>query len=262
MVISPNKWELDVQAYLNTCNITSATPRKQIRDFAAGVNDLGLWSSMVCWPLRSSQNAGTGTTAFSLGGLGAFNGTLVNGPTWGADGLTTDGTDDYAQAKIPESSQLTVMAVMKRLNNSDTEARYYWGLVYSSQTSGLTGVTYYLKDGGLGVFMFNGSSVWSPSRQAVNATTDFGFQSVAYNESGPSSSSSLNGSFTASTTAPNMSAVRQDTLHIGSRFFGNSSPSEGVHAFYAYITSQLSNSTVESLRSLYKSTLGTGLGLP
>jgi hypothetical protein len=58
MTITPNKWELDVQGYLNTCNITSATPRKQIRDFSAGVNDLGLWNSMVCWPLRSSQNYG------------------------------------------------------------------------------------------------------------------------------------------------------------------------------------------------------------
>ena len=87
MVISPNKWELDVQGYLNTCNITAATPRKQIRDFSAGVNDLGLWNSMVCWPLRSSQNYGSGTTAFSLGGLGTFNGTLTNGPSWGADGV-------------------------------------------------------------------------------------------------------------------------------------------------------------------------------
>lgn len=92
MTISPNKWELDVQGYLNTCNITSATPRKQIRDFSAGVNDLGLWNSMVCWPLRSSQNYGSGDTVFSLGGFGTFNGTRVGGPTWGADGITLLGS--------------------------------------------------------------------------------------------------------------------------------------------------------------------------
>ena len=94
MTISPNKWELDVQGYLNTCNITSATPRKQIRDFSAGVNDLGLWNSMVCWPLRSSQNYGSGDTVFSLGGLGTFNGTRVNGPAWANDGIDFDGSDD------------------------------------------------------------------------------------------------------------------------------------------------------------------------
>ena len=92
MTITPNKWELDVQGYLNTCNITSATPRKQIRDFSAGVNDLGLWNSMVCWPLRSSQNYGSGTTAFSLGGLGTYNGTLVDGPSWSDNGLIANGS--------------------------------------------------------------------------------------------------------------------------------------------------------------------------
>jgi len=61
--------------------------RRLISDFVRGIKGLGLWNSMVCWPLRSSQNAGGGTTAFSLGGLGQFNGTLVNAPTWGSDGI-------------------------------------------------------------------------------------------------------------------------------------------------------------------------------
>jgi hypothetical protein len=90
MIRSANKWEHDVQGYLNICNITDITPRKQIRDFAAGVNDLGLWNSMVCWPLRSSQNAASGDIMYSLGGLGTFNGTMVNGPTRGADGMVFD----------------------------------------------------------------------------------------------------------------------------------------------------------------------------
>jgi hypothetical protein len=87
MVRSSNKWELDVQGFLNLCNISAEAPRKQIRDFAAGVNALGLWNNMVCWPLRSAQNAATGNTMFSLGGLGTFDGTMVNNPTRGADGM-------------------------------------------------------------------------------------------------------------------------------------------------------------------------------
>jgi hypothetical protein len=63
-------------------------PRQLIIDFAQGIDRLGLWNSMVCWPLRSSQNAGSGTTAFSLGGLGQFDGTLVNAPVWEANGMT------------------------------------------------------------------------------------------------------------------------------------------------------------------------------
>jgi hypothetical protein len=87
MTITPNKWELDVQGYLNVCNITAATPRKQIRDFSAGVNDLGLWNSMVCWPLRSSQNYGSGDTVFSLGGLGLLMGRGLVGRLGGLMGL-------------------------------------------------------------------------------------------------------------------------------------------------------------------------------
>jgi hypothetical protein len=62
-------------------------PRQLIVDFAQGIDRLGLWNSMVCWPLRSSQNAASGSTAFSLGGLGRFDGTLVGSPSRGANGL-------------------------------------------------------------------------------------------------------------------------------------------------------------------------------
>ena len=86
-----------MQGYCNVCNISAATPRQQIRDFAKGVNDLGLWNSMVCWPLRSSQNYGSGTTAFSLGGLGTYNGTLINGPVWTSDGITFGGNTQYIE---------------------------------------------------------------------------------------------------------------------------------------------------------------------
>ena len=264
MTISPNKWELDVQGYLNVCNISAATPRKQLRDFAAGVNELGLWNSMVCWPLRSSQNYGSGTTAFSLGGLGTYNGTLTNGPSWGADGVTTDGVNDLAQMNIPTSSAWTALAIMRRLNNSDIEARYYWGLIYSAAAieDVLSGVTYYLKDGGLGIFQSeNGANNWSPARPAANNTTNMGFQSVAYSETGPSANVSLNGTFSAQSSVRNLSAKRHDILRIGSRADGVGD-SNAEHAFYGYITSQLANATVEQLRDLYKSTLGTGLSLP
>jgi hypothetical protein len=77
------------------CSRSGASDRAAVSAFVRGVKDLGLYESMVCWPLRSTQNAGTGTTAYSLGGLGTFDGTLVNGPTWGADGMDFDGSNDH-----------------------------------------------------------------------------------------------------------------------------------------------------------------------
>jgi hypothetical protein len=80
-----SSFDPDARAFVQT---SGATDRAAINHFVKGIRALGLWDDMVCWPLRSAQNAGTGSTAYSLGGLGTYNGTLVNGPTWGADGLT------------------------------------------------------------------------------------------------------------------------------------------------------------------------------
>ena len=58
-------------------------PLKQINKFVIGVKKLGLWNSMVCWPMRSIHNAGTGSTLYSLGGQGVFNGNVQNSAQWG-----------------------------------------------------------------------------------------------------------------------------------------------------------------------------------
>ena len=62
-------------------------PLKQINKFVVGVKKLGLWQHMVCWPMRSIHNAGTGSTVYSLGGSGTYNGTMVNSPTWNQNGI-------------------------------------------------------------------------------------------------------------------------------------------------------------------------------
>jgi len=60
---------------------------RQLNQFVISIKKMKLWHNMVCWPLRANQNAGTGTTAYSLGGLGTYNGTLTNGPTWETNGV-------------------------------------------------------------------------------------------------------------------------------------------------------------------------------
>lgn len=64
-------------------------PLKQLNKFIVGIKKLGLWNSMVCWPMRSIHNAGRGSTLYSLGGLGVLNGTLTNTILWDYNGLLT-----------------------------------------------------------------------------------------------------------------------------------------------------------------------------
>jgi hypothetical protein len=59
-----------------------------IDNFVKGLKQLNLWQNIVCWPLRSIHNIGTGSTLLGLGGYINFNGTLINSPSWGINGIT------------------------------------------------------------------------------------------------------------------------------------------------------------------------------
>ena len=78
----------DARAFFATAGVTDRVARGQINAFVVGVKALGLYSNMASWPLKSAQNPTAGTTVFSLGGLGTYNGTLNNNPTRGINGIT------------------------------------------------------------------------------------------------------------------------------------------------------------------------------
>ena len=60
-----------------------------IDNFVKGLKQLNLWQNMICYPMRSIHNIGTGSTVLSLGGgqqVGA-DATLLNAATWSVDGI-------------------------------------------------------------------------------------------------------------------------------------------------------------------------------
>jgi hypothetical protein len=263
MTISPNKWELDVQSYLNLCNISAATPRQQIRDFAKGVNDLGLWNSMVCWPLRSSQNYGSGTTAFSLGVLGTFNGTLTNGPTWGVDGITfVNASSQYitTNSSINLSTADTLIAAVAKFTDSGT--RDLVGTGTSSVSSG-----FLLAQGSATSLaaQAQGTVIFFPSIN--HGATQGSFESYAALNS--NSGTTVTVSFGAST---NSSTQPTHVVNSGNHPFiiGHSAAAAaGSRYMQGDVALALlmrgAQATIGNwaiLTSLYKQTLGTGLGLP
>jgi hypothetical protein len=54
--------------------------------------------------MRSIHNAGTGSTVYSLGGLGTFNGTMVNSPVWGYNGIFFNGNDSEHYITVPDNT--------------------------------------------------------------------------------------------------------------------------------------------------------------
>ena len=77
----------DYVNYIRTANVTDPFARNQLFNFITGAKALGIWQSIVCWPLRLNQNIQTGSTVYSLGGFGSYPGTLVNTPTRELNGI-------------------------------------------------------------------------------------------------------------------------------------------------------------------------------
>jgi hypothetical protein len=90
-------------------------PLKQLNKFIAGIKKLGLWNSMVCWPMRSVHNAGRGSTVYSLGGLGIFNGS--NAGVWSSRGVS--GANFNTLTYVPNNFNGTMCIVAGLLNSTN-----------------------------------------------------------------------------------------------------------------------------------------------
>jgi hypothetical protein len=77
---------------------------------ASGATDLGplnslfgyvisesLWNNFRIYVGKGAQNANAGSTVFGAGALTANNMTLIGSPTWGADGITYNGTSQAGE---------------------------------------------------------------------------------------------------------------------------------------------------------------------
>jgi hypothetical protein len=234
-------YDADASAYFTTAGVTNTAGRQQISRFVTGVKDLGLWSSMVCWPLRSSQNAGTGTTAYSLGGLGEYNGTLANSPAWSVDGVTFSPTNSCLQFSylLPTGTH-TIFAV--GLNDTTISS----SIVFRVSNSANNFHFWQRRSG-------TSATVFSPN-------TDLsGFINGAITNT---AIASVYNSFAATTSRTFGSG---GTSHGGPAFFGdlaNSAQWGSVGSFAAVFNVTLTTAQILALHNLLKTTLCQGLGLP
>lgn len=243
----------DASAYFTAAGITDGTAKLQINTFVVGVKALSLFNNMVCWPLRSAQNKGSGLVAYSLGGLGTYNGTLTNMvPTWGTDGITFDGTNDYISTALTSGfSAVSVFGISKRsgsgvmseIYKDDEGVNREWAIF--AELSGAIQSR---------LFNLTNSQITGPA-----VTTDFRVSCLR----GSATVNKLrinNGSDLTSTIGTLFQGFAPVTLGAksggGDRFFN------GVMAGAIIFNTSLSDSDTSSIYTLYKTTIGTGLGLP
>jgi len=245
----------DAAAYFERAGVTDATAKSQINTFVVGVKALGLYNNMVCWPLRSTQNAGTGTTAYSLGGLGIYNGTLTNGPTWVADGVDFDGSNDHILTGNSFNTSKVIYVSYK--NRGSTLAAVCGN--YNFNGTNETGYE----------LLHNGSN--SPEMRFYTTTNNGRLSSVNCNNgnfhfamgitdntASQISVDGTTGTFTNLTNPPRLNSTLN--FAIGARPFNGLIPINAIISFVAIM--DLYTTQFDSVRTLYKTTLGTGLGLP
>jgi hypothetical protein len=242
-VIKPTA-DLDAVAYIGKVGITDVTAQNAINDFVLGIKNLGLWSSMVCWPLRSSQNAGTGTTAYSLGGLGTYNGTLVNSPSWGVDGITfTSGSSQTITVPNITISQTDVILATCQAATSGN-LRVFQGTWGADS---------------LGIWAgFGGTYFWDCRSTAGTLNRQNGGTTPTSRIFTHGIASTSGSSFFVNGTSILSNAVSSTNANL-SDIKINQNGGNGNIAFAMFSQSITGNA---SLYTLYKTTLGQGLGLP
>lgn len=259
LAVDPN-----AQSFITT---SGATDVEGIDKFVKGIKALGLYNSMVCWPLRSAQNAGSGETVYSLGGLGTFNGTLVGGPSWTADGITFGGNTQHIQYSPQFSIDFTeggysVHAVWSGLGVAVSSGEGAFGLFASSDgalenviTSGvLGGASWIAQSRNYNGNRYHGGST---GNLAISGNVGYGWNAdtLTLQTNGSNITTNLNPS---STPANGLKTIRTA---------GRNNTTVAATSRVSYLMAFPPNvgMTAELMTSLYnvaKENLGLGLSLP
>jgi hypothetical protein len=256
-------FDADAAAYFDRAGVTDATAKAQINAFVKGVKDLGFYNNMVSWPLRSAQNAGTGTTAYSLGGAGIFNGTLTNGPAWGTDGISFTNTSH--EITLPDNASLYNLRTGFTVYNSNSSSSNQKLIEFQDNFSQQGGYCLFRFDGGTGgekgaKLVVTRNSVFSGNAPNTETVSLNSFRSSAFTANETSDNLFRDGSLVSGGARTGLSAINATGVRAARQLFANSSSMVGSFGFVS--TSTLTNADITSLNTLYKTTLGTGLGLP
>lgn len=253
-------FDADAAAYFDRAGVTDATAKIQLNAFVKGLKNLGVWNSSVIWPMRSAQNKGSGTTLYTLGGLGTvgqYDGTLVNGPTWNADGIYFDGSND--RVTLPSGAfgtGNTATSIITFIKNETYASRG----IFLSQGNNNVGTDAFALGSPDSTTSTDGVGIAFTDRTIATKTLSWkslliGNTSLGYygKDGGTVTSFSLSNTLNKS----------GNSCVIGS--FGDPlgvAPFNGYAGLVIRINATPTTQLNSDIYSLYKTTLGTGLGLP
>jgi len=248
------KLDRDTKVYLKRMafdGIKTPADIYSVNDFVVGLKDLNLWGNLICWPLRANQNAGTGTKAYSLGGLGTYNGTLVNSPSWQANGITVTSTATITDGFGAPTFPVSLIVVGRRIAGTGSAQ---WEYVSSTILRSFAKRMYVNNSAGIGIS--SAGYVMLVNNDALTLTDNFELVGGIV----PSATNSQ-AEFFVNTTKPAQTAgaATWGTGSASGATLRTTSDGQFQASFHAVFNISIN---VPNFYNLYKSTLGKGLNLP
>lgn len=234
-----------------------------VSDFVKGLKILNLWGTIVFWPLRSNQNAGSGTRVYSLGGSGVYDGAMNGTISWQPNGIfyPNDNTHKWISTAFTMAfdSANSSFAVGALTPTASTYRRYIGApsVPASPLTVNVPANTTTL----LGINSWS-ESVSSDIIFSNRDLSTFNWLGVSWNYA--TSTNNVNGQVnsTFGTVSRNSSTTgkRGWTIGGGQHVTDNFTGTMSIAIYFPII--DVSQADKLLLYNLYKSTLGKGLNLP
>ena len=241
---------------------------RQLNQFVISIKKINLWNKMICWPMKSSQNAGTGAVVYSLGGLPIYNGAFSNSPEWtpyGVDTLDSTNNRGVQIDNLPTAliaNRFSIMVVSKGLEG--VQAGGAWGhnaFAWNSTGGTQNGPNFRAKDyTGGGNFAIQKSAT-AVSTSITNTIDYSNFHTAFVTSDGSTGFGNIDALYSATSTSLVAGALTAtNPLYFGRRGAASGNPRCVVSFGAVFFDIDLRNN-INLINNLYKATLGDGLGL-
>ena len=235
----------------------SVDERTNISAFIRGLKALGGWESLVdAWTLRSTQNVGTGSTCVGLKGN---NGTLMNGITWGVNGMGTVNTGEVRTAPLLNPIDSTVWSLFACYNNALAANTVAFSVDDAVATSFFAFQGNWFQSAKAGFALANTFGPWVSTglfSAPVYAAGGFKTNQFLLTPGGAAAVGRWNGNVSFAETIGDSTFPLINSPGLRVRMAG-ADASGHVGTFYA-----IWKSAVPNLHSLFRDTIGKGLSLP
>lgn len=237
---------------------------ESVSDFIKGLKAYNMYYSLIdAWFLRSSQNAGRGTTVY---GFKKFNGTIINGGVWQSDGIECNvAFSRYIDVRLQPNTVNTICAfsVARSFSPMPGFTSGYPHQLALSSSSYLNGQYAIYSDG-------NSGNSWTIANSATLYRTSTYTRMLRGLFQTGRHSININSGSTATVTSPApQTPLSYDRVIFGGRWFNASTAqasggSFGVGFHGTHIAEFIFDSPIDNtiFYTLFKSTVGKGLSLP